>query len=454
MDWISELGLIALVSGLMLSGGSSDSAAGPEPGPQRPARPLPDTRDGVYIWADQLNSPSDAEDRFIAAHYVASQKLTRDRIDRIRAYNPDFVVVQYHKAYGVDVGGNIIEPYEWGRDVGKLEEYIATHPEDGEEEEYYFHWNDGGGEKRVEHYFRGNMEFHLADIRHEGFRKYLTGETLKRCREVGFDGTFFDVAFFPWYDYEPRNWYEHAPLNWPAIPGCGPLWNELAEPYWQYVQNAYHSDGNDYYCLTNCDQMITGWYVHAYLDYIDGAMSEGFMTYQGGLTGADWELSAARILRYLTGNGKILIAQPSVDAADIVLREWCIANYFLLKNDRSFYYNVNTGLEASWWPEYEIDLGAYEQAPTRELADLLAPGTESLYVRPYERGLVLVNPGSNPQQYALANTLNRYRFAGGGRLVDGRIADMELTFDEELSGLVTVPPGRAMILGKRAGQAR
>jgi hypothetical protein len=39
---------------------------------------------------------------------VASQKLTKDRIDRIRAHNPDFVVVQYHKAYGVDQGGNII----------------------------------------------------------------------------------------------------------------------------------------------------------------------------------------------------------------------------------------------------------------------------------------------------------------------------------------------------------
>ncbi len=72
----------------------------------------------------------------------------------------------------------------------------------------------------------------------------------------------------------------------------------------------------------------------------------------------------------------------------------------------------------------------------------------------YERGLALVNPGSSPQQYALADTLSRHRFAGGGRLVDGRIAAMELTFEVEMSGLVTVPPGRTMILGSSAGQAR
>ena len=76
--------------------------------------------------------------------------------------------------------------------AGAADTFDAAHPEDGAEEAYYFHWDDGGGEKRVEHYFNGHMEHYLADIRHEGFRKYVTGETMRRCREVGFDGTFFD----------------------------------------------------------------------------------------------------------------------------------------------------------------------------------------------------------------------------------------------------------------------
>ena len=447
MKGIRGIGLALMVcSGLTQSCSRLDSTSSPDVDMPRAARPLSDTVDGIHIWADQLDATSDAEDRFIAGHYVGSQKLTKDRIDPIRAYNPDFIVVQYHKAYGVDQGGNIIEPNEWGRDISKHDGYMATHPEDGDEEEYYFHWNDGSVERRVEHYYRGHMECYLADIRHEGYRKYVTGETIRRCRDVGFDGTFFDVAYFPWYGYNPQTWYEYPPLNWPAIPDCGSLWNELAEPFWQYVQDAYHSIGNDYYCLSNCGRMITGWYVHTYLDYIDGAMSEGFMTYNGVLTGVNWELSASRILRYLTGNDKILIAQPSIEVENIPLREWCMANYLLLKNDKSFYYNVDTGGDVSWWPEYEIELGAYTQAPTRHLSDLLVQGTESLYLRRYERGLVLVNPGDNPQQYALVDTLRRYRFSGGGRLVDGQKPDMELTFDEEVGGRITIQPGGAMIL--------
>ena len=438
--------LTIVLLGLIVSCSSSDSATGPEVNTPGTARSLPDTRDGIYVWADQLSATSDAEDRFIAHHYVASQKLTKDRIDRIRAHNPSFIVVQYHKAYGVDQGGNIIEPNEWGPDISKLDDYIATHPEDGDEEDYYLHWTDGGVEKRVEHYFKGHMEHYLADIRHEGYRKYMTGETMRRCREVGFDGTFFDVAYFPWYDYEPSIWYEFPPLSWPAIPDCGRLWNLFAEPYWQYVNGAYHTNGNDYYCLTNCDQMITGWYEHTYLDYIDGAMSEGFMTYGGGLTGADWELSASRILRYLTGNGKILIAQPSVDAANMELREWCIANFLLLKNEASFYYNVNTGQVPSWWPEYDIDLGEYLETPTQNLSDLLVPGTESLYARQYAKGLILVNPGSEAQHYALVDTLRRCAFSGGGRLIDGQKPEMALTTGEDLSGLITIEPGRAAVL--------
>ena len=447
MNTLSRIGWVMLMCWGCIQGCSRlDSASGPDLSGPLNARSLPDTRDGVYIWADQLDADTDAENRFAALHYVGSQKLTRGRIDRLRAHNPGFVVVQYHKAYGVDQGGNVIEPNEWGPDISKLDAYIAAHPEDGAEEEYYLHWNDGSGEQRVEHYYRGHMEFYLADIRHEGYRKYMTSETLRRCREIGFDGTFFDVAYFPWYDYRPQNWYEYLPMSWPAIPECASYWNELAEPFWRYVQDAYHSEENDWYCLSNCGTMITGWYDPTYLDSIDGAMSEGFMTYQGAIMGANWELSASRILKYLTGNGKILIAQPSIEASDLELRAWCIANYLLLKNHKSFYYNVNTGAKVSWWPEYEIDLGAYLQAPPRNVEDLRVPDTDSLYRRMYERGLVLVNPGDEPQPYVLTGPMRRYRFFGGGSLVEGEKPDMDLTLDEEVSGRISVQPGEAMIL--------
>jgi hypothetical protein len=76
----------------------------------------------------------------------------------------------------------------------------------------------------------------------------------------------------------------------------------------------------------------------------------------------------------------------------------------------------------------------------------LVPGTTSLYARPFEKGLVLVNPGSHMQQFTLPDTLGRYAFSGGGRLVDGQKPDMTLELAEKVGGEIAIQPGRAMIL--------
>ena len=282
---------------------------------------------------------------------ISRQTVLKDRIDAIRNYNSDFIVSQYHVSYGVHIVNNIVGPYEWGPDIATMNEFAANNPKYGDLEDYYIHWtNENDSDHRVQHYWEGTLEYHLADIRHAGFRAYMIEETIKRCKEVGFDGTFFDVGYFPWYEYEPdydtsvgfggngMMWYEYPPWNWPSISQDSSTlaqnWNSLAIPYWQEITGAYHSGETKYYSIVNCDRMITGWYENAYLDYVDGAMVEGWMI--GGdensrLTGSDWELSASRILRYITGNDKILIAQSNNGwSSNTALREWWIANYFLL----------------------------------------------------------------------------------------------------------------------------
>ena len=435
---------------------------------------IPDTSDGVYIWADQLQTYNNSQkNEFVAGNFVASQKLTKDRIDAIRNYNPDFIVMQYHKAYGVDIGNNIVGPYEWGLDINTMNEFAVSNPEYGDLESYYIHWtNENDPDHRVQHYWAGNLEFHLSDIRHAGFRAYMIEETMKRCEAVGFDGTFFDVSYFPWYEYEPdydtsvgfggngKMWYEYAPWNWPSInedpSALAQNWNSLVVPYWQEITGGYHAGETKYYSIVNCDRMVTGWYEHVYLDYVDGAMSENWMT--GGdinsrLTGNDWELSASRILRYITGNDKILIAQPTNGwSSNIALREWWIANYFLLKNDKSFYYYAYS-MDVYWWPEYEIDLGAFIQSPTKNLDDLLVADTQSLYVRSYEKGLVLVNPGESSQQYTLEGTYYRYTFSGGGYVAGNTKPAMTLEHSTPMSGTVSIEPHTALILWNQTGDA-
>ncbi len=435
------------------------------------SRAIPDTTDAVYIWADQLQTYNDSQNRFVADHFVASQKLTKDRIDAIRSYNSEFIVLQYHKAYGTDMGNNIVGPYEWGSDIATMDAFAADNPQYGDLEDYYIHWTpQKDPTHRVQHYWAGSIEYHLADIRHAGFRAYLLQETKRRCETIGFDGTFFDVAYFPWYEYEPdydpsvgfggdgRMWFQYEPWAWPSIDQdaskVAANWNAMAVPYWQEVTGGYHSGEKKYYSIVNCDRMITGWYEHAYLDHVDGGLSENWMT--GGdsnsrLVGADWGLSASRILRYLTGNDKVLIAQPNNGwSTNTALREWWIANYFLLKNNKSFYYYAYS-MDLHWWPEYEIDLGAFTASPTKNLGDLLVEGTQSLYARSYENGLVLVNPGESTQAYPLNGTYYRYTFSGGGYVAEDTKPAMTLEHATPLSGTVSVEPHGALILWKPAG---
>jgi hypothetical protein len=437
------------------------------------SRAIPDTTQTVSIWADQLNTYNDSQNRFVAANFVGSQKLTKNRINAIRQYNADFIVLQYHKAYGVDIGDNIVGPNEWGPDVATMNEFAASNPQYGDLEDYYIHWTSvNNPDHRVQHYWAGNLEFHLADVHHTGFRDYMINETTKRCEEIGFDGTFFDVAYFPWYEYEPdyntsvgfggdsKMWYEYAPLNWPSISQNASTlaenWNALVVPYWQTIFNGYHTQEADYYCIVNCDRMVTGWYEHQYLGYVDGAMSENWMTGGGEnsrLTGGDWQLSASRILRYITGNDKILIAQPNNRwSENIALREWWIANYLLLKNHKSFYFYAYS-MDVYWWPEYEIDLGSFLNAPTKNLGDLLLENTDSLYARPYEKGLVLVNPGESSQQYALEGYYYRYTFSGGGYVEANTKPAMTIEHSAPMNGTVSVEPHTALILRKETSDA-
>lgn len=462
--------LIGVISVIAL--GSINTPVSPPASYAETSRTLPDTASTISIWADQLGFTAGDKitAKFIADHFVGSQKLTKNLSDAVRFYNPNFLLLQYSPAYGTQLVNNITEPNKWSPDIDVMRKFVADNPSYGPEEDYYMHWtNTIDDQHRVQHYFSGVLEFYLADIRHAGYRQYLKTETLRRMRDIGFDGTFFDVGYFPYNAYEPdfntsrgfggdgKMWYQYEPFNWPrAGATTAKNWNDLAADYWKYIQDAYHAEGNNYFSIVNIDTMITGWYENTYLDFVDGGMSEGWMTNSSEanhrLVGVDWKLSASRVLRYLTGNDKILIAQPNDSGSNIdavKMREWWMANFLLLKNNKSFYYYAR-GSAPSWWPEYDIDLGSYSSALTQNINDLLVPGTTSLYQRKYEKGIVLVNPGETNQQYTLDGTYYKYTFSGGGNVTAGQKPTMTLEHTQAMTGTIEVTPHNALILWKEA----
>ena len=62
----------------------------------------------------------------------------------------------------------------------------------------------------------------------------------------------------------------------------------------------------------------------------------------------------------LIRNDKIWIAQSAIEPTDLQSRFWYVANYLLLRHDKSFIHlPTNEAFERShlvWWPEYDIDL--------------------------------------------------------------------------------------------------
>jgi hypothetical protein len=417
---------------------------------------IPDAASKVLIFSDQLNdNPGSANFIFAASHYIGMQKVDKARINAYKLLNPGFIVVQYHKSYGVDLQQNITSanPPYWNNDCDSLYAWQKRNTQYGALEQYYLHFgNKIDSAHRIEHYWDNVNEYWLADIRQEGYRKYVAEETSRRCKEIGFDGSFFDCSYFPSYGYVPEDWCTKSPWNVQSIVAFNTQWNDsFAVPFWKFISNYYHSEGRNYLCLPNCDQMVTGWYDDRYLDYVDGAMVEGFFTYGGILTGSDWTLSAGRILKYLTGKdiNKIMIAQPGITQENIKLRRWCIANYFLLKNKFS-YYNIAYSSTANWWPEYDIDLGTFVTTPA-VLSDLLVQGKSSLYKRDYQNGLVLVNPGSATETYILTDYYEPVSFTGGGNLSNGTLPSMNLLYGTAITGSISIASGEVLILRKKNG---
>src|SRR6266481_3905824 len=70
------------------------------------AQPLPSTRRYVLVWKDQLadavQTISAAQKQFIVSYYVGTQKVFQNQIDEYRTMNPNFMVLVYHLAYGLN----------------------------------------------------------------------------------------------------------------------------------------------------------------------------------------------------------------------------------------------------------------------------------------------------------------------------------------------------------------
>jgi hypothetical protein len=410
------------------------------------AQPLPSTKRYVLVWQDQLipDSYSPALIDWVVGHYVGTQKIFQNQIDKYRAKNPNFLTLVYHLSFGLNGAdqanpvGNITGPNKYGQeDTDTFTPWLAAHPKI-QRESCYQH---DGAMTRVSY----PDPYWLIDIASPCWTQYLS-ETLiawSAFPTTKASGIFFDVGFPPWYNYSPANWWT-VPAGGSTRQALLGWWNPRAITYFNGLRAAF-APGNGhprYLVIPNTDALVDSTDEPAILAGTDGVFTENWQAILA--SPGDWNLSARRIAMWATSAGKVWMADITKSGSALMQneRELLIGTYLLLRNGTSYIMIGNSDL--TWWPEYEIDLGwyLYEPPPDLEIMRIAGQGGSmgGLYVRQYVAGTVLVNSSASAETYMVPGPMKRVTFSGGGK-VDANGNEVAQTLDATQD----VPVGPLMI---------
>lgn len=368
-------------------------------------RRFPDTKNGIFVFADQIPpGNSDEQNRFTAAHYVGTQKMIPDDIDAIREYNPAFLHLHYQLAvFAGDSTISFIDGNQWVTDWGYVND-----------RDYWFLKDDTGN--RIAH---TNGCMYLMDVSGNAnykceitWKEYWAEKCIERMRNNKADGVFADV-----YDVACVNADFLDPPYW-WFEGTNPstCWVPHLEVFGDYITEQLHAERESFYVLPNLGFQVTLWDPTDY-SFADGGMIEGFAGWGPGsfFSLSDWKLQMNRLLS-LIDMDKILICQSYMyDALAYDHRGFYLGCYLLIKGHHTYvnYLSGGPGLNLQYYPEYDIDLGPYMEEPPLDVDDLYDP-VAGVYRREYEKGIVLVNPSSHAVAVDLGGTLYLTLPSGGG----------------------------------------
>lgn len=352
----------------------------------------------VRVWDDQLaNDLTPAQVRFVATHEAGSQKLTRPQIEALKAVNPSFRVLQYRLGIGLGRQTSIIDGSRW---VPEWPRRV--------QEQWFFH-------------VRGRRElmkrwgWYLMNPDNASWRRFFTAQVKRQVADTGAWGVFLDSSSVP---------NEFGGFAWsPPLPDVDlpfeRAWSKKIERWLPYVQRAVGKP-----VVANAGSWVTTRDVTDY-SHIAGVMIEGF---GAGYAPGDWLLQQRRAWS-LARRSRIVIAQSYPSTAQDRLFD--VASYLLVQGPQS-YVNIQTSMDAEWWPEYDVDLGA-----PRGTAHYGAVAW-----RDFAKGRVFVNPGDAPQTVTFAGQLVVPH--GGGLVSVSGATDASLSTQPVTQ--VALPPRSAAIV--------
>ncbi len=346
---------------------------------------FPKTTCKIMVITDQLpNRMSERQVRFVASHYVGSQKLTLKTSRRIRFYTRllkrPFVVLHYHLGIWQQNPRHkfIIDGEHWGNDW----DFVTTH------EDWFWH-NEKG--ERV--YSRSDGKY-LMNIGNKNFREYWQKSILRQMQDGEYNGVFLDSSSIDLLQYEashldPRLSKTSAKTR--EFKELGhKTWKEAYEDFMRDITNYLEKHG--YAAIPNTSALFTTWDDTDYYTTASGAFLEWAFDTKSSV---DWKMAMERTLR-LIKNDKIVIFQSYLKSdEDVGKRMYYLACYLLIKGNYSYVVYFHRGA-LSWYPEFDISIGCPKKILISSLRDLQV--RDGLYKRKYEKGEVWVNVSNRPMR--------------------------------------------------------
>jgi hypothetical protein len=398
---------------------------------------FPEAWDHVGVFADQIYVPalSEAQLAFVATHFVGTQKLTVEQWDALRAYNPAFIVLHYHLGiWQQDPSDSfIVDGSTWGNDFDE----VTTH-------DAWFWTNQSGERVRS-----SNDGKYLMNISDAGMQEYWRTTILEQISAGSYDGVFLDSSSPPLLTGEAIG----GELDGEQMPGddrfreMGILqpFAELGGVGWPEAYASFMDElctfleTNGVACIPNVGNHITTWDTTDYFTTSTGGMIENAWM---GASPADWVQVADRILRM--GDG-IIILQSYLGADDDVTQRMFYLGCYLLVKDRYTYVTYFTDDPFTWFPEYDLDLGAPVSSPTS--SDITTLAWSGLFRRDFERGFVLVNPTDGAVSVDLDGEFMNVVPTGDGMVGEDGAVSGELVRTAVSS--LELPPWSAAVLQPR-----
>ena len=348
---------------------------------------------------------TEAQFQFAATHYVGSQKITRDQADRLRAYDPNFLILHYRLGEGLGYRSTAAGCNPTGDFLQIIEgdQWVQEWPgEENVEDSWFFPY--GGGDRVLQ----CTWGWYLMELNDAGWRAYWMDEVSRQLAANDNDGVFADSLSVPNYlggdSFSPP-----LPADDDAFEAA---WAVRIINWLAYVKEQL---GDQYLLVPNAGHWVTTRNLTDY-SFADGVMIEGFAAWGPGnpFDVVDWQLQMNRILS-LERQGKAVIAQSYLDdAGDSDSRMYFLANYLLVKGPHT-YINMDLGLSPEWFPEYEILIGRPLDALPASVGVWHDAGS-GLYLREYSNGLVVVNPTGVARSLGLSETYYQASPVGGGYL--------------------------------------